>query len=251
MKRPNEWHGSISLDGDCALFVGSGGRVPVHRHLAYKLVAGLDGDAEVASARHGRRRAALTLIRPNEQHAVDTSGAPAALLYVEPTSDWARRLAACDEASLASRATIAAVRDLCAAPATPRPRIASLLDALDLPPPAPTLDPRVVSGIHLLRDADAESDIGSLAEKMHLSHSRLTHLFQSEIGAPPAQVRLWTRLRRAIDLIGGGQSITAAAHAAGFADAAHLTRTFVGALGITPGMFRRSEIFAGAPAMHY
>jgi AraC-like DNA-binding protein len=36
----------------------------------------------------------------------------------------------------------------------------------------------------------------------------------------------WLRLIRAVDAHAGGLSLTEAAHAAGFADSAHLSRTF-------------------------
>jgi AraC-like DNA-binding protein len=42
------------------------------------------------------------------------------------------------------------------------------------------------------------------------------------------------RLQRAVDAISKGLTATDAAHAAGFADAAHLTRTFRRMMGIAP-----------------
>ena len=45
---------------------------------------------------------------------------------------------------------------------------------------------------------------------------------------------LWTRLNVAIQFAMAGRSWTEAAHAAGFADSAHLTRTFRRMFGMNP-----------------
>jgi AraC family transcriptional regulator len=45
---------------------------------------------------------------------------------------------------------------------------------------------------------------------------------------------LWTRLNEAIQIAMAGRSWTEASHAAGFADSAHLTRTFRRMFGMNP-----------------
>jgi len=59
-----------------------------------------------------------------------------------------------------------------------------------------------------------------------LSPSRASHLFVEETGLPFRHYVLWLRLIRAVDVYSKGQSLTEAAHEAGFADSAHLSRTF-------------------------
>ena len=74
----------------------------------------------------------------------------------------------------------------------------------------------------------------TLAGVSGLSQSRFMHVFTKSMGVPLRPYILWLRLQRACcDLMAGG-SITAAAHSAGFSDAAHLTRTFRRMLGMTP-----------------
>jgi AraC-like DNA-binding protein len=51
---------------------------------------------------------------------------------------------------------------------------------------------------------------------------------------------LWSRLDAALGELARGASLTQAAHAAGFADAAHLTRTFRRMVGIVPSSIARS-----------
>jgi AraC-like DNA-binding protein len=45
---------------------------------------------------------------------------------------------------------------------------------------------------------------------------------------------LWLRLQRAVAALSSGRSVTDAAYAAGFSDAAHLSRTFRRMLGCPP-----------------
>jgi AraC-like DNA-binding protein len=54
---------------------------------------------------------------------------------------------------------------------------------------------------------------------------------------------LWRKVTRAMFAVGREGTIAAAAHAADFADAAHLTRTFYQMFGIPPSLLMRGEFF--------
>lgn len=82
-----------------------------------------------------------------------------------------------------------------------------------------------------LADAVAFSD---------LSASRLRHLFVEQTGLPFKTYLLWLRLTRAVEAIAAGRSLTEAAHASGFADSAHLSRTFRRMFGLAPSALRMS-----------
>lgn len=77
-------------------------------------------------------------------------------------------------------------------------------------------------------------DVVMLAEEVGISVSRLTHVFSNEIGVPIRSYARWLRLVTAVEHLGRGRSITEAAHDAGFADAAHFTRTFRSMFGLSP-----------------
>lgn len=53
---------------------------------------------------------------------------------------------------------------------------------------------------------------------------------------------LWRKLTRAMVAIGSEKTIAAAAHAADFADAAHLTRTFYQMFGMAPSVLMKGEL---------
>lgn len=105
--------------------------------------------------------------------------------------------------------------------------------------PATNFDPRIECALEILKKApDNLISAEEVAEAINLSSGRFAHLFRAEVGLPVRRYLLWRRLRNAVQMLADGESLTTVAHAAGFADSAHLTRTFRQMFGITP-----SEIF--------
>lgn len=79
---------------------------------------------------------------------------------------------------------------------------------------------RALAGPELsLDEAAAEAGV-------YLSPSRLRHLFVEQTGLAFKTYMLWQRLMRALEAYAGGESLTEAAHHAGFADSAHFSRAF-------------------------
>ncbi|WP_219517923.1 helix-turn-helix transcriptional regulator [Nonomuraea ceibae] len=74
----------------------------------------------------------------------------------------------------------------------------------------------------------------AVADAVHLSPSRLAHLFGAHVGIPLRPYVRWLRLRQAIDRVAAGETLTAAAHSAGFTDGPHFTRAFRRTFGNTP-----------------
>ncbi|MBT34120.1 MAG: hypothetical protein CMO01_31030 [Thalassobius sp.] len=82
-----------------------------------------------------------------------------------------------------------------------------------------------------------------LADLVHLSESRLLHLFKEKMGLPIRNYILWYRLKLSIAELQRGCSLTQAAHTAGFFDQSHFTRTFVNMMGITPSTLLNNSKF--------
>jgi AraC-like DNA-binding protein len=99
------------------------------------------------------------------------------------------------------------------------------------------IHPKVQRVIKYLQERVGMADdfsLKTLAEISGLSQTRFMHVFTESVGVPLRPYILWLRLQCAsCDLI-RGQTVTQAAHNAGFADAAHLTRTFRRMLGTSP-----------------
>jgi len=95
------------------------------------------------------------------------------------------------------------------------------------------VDARLIRVLDLLETEDLS--VAESARRVGLSESRLTHLMSDTLGAPPRAWRAWLRLRRAINQrLFHDANLTQAAHAAGFVDSAHLTRTCKQLAGVRP-----------------
>ncbi len=107
----------------------------------------------------------------------------------------------------------------------------------------PLNDPRIAQALAFLRaDPTAYESIDKLAQLVHLSASRFAHVFKEQVGVPVRRYVLWLKMRAALDAALAGQSLTASAITAGFADSAHLSRTVRSLLGVAPEfLFRRRE----------
>ncbi|NUR29382.1 MAG: helix-turn-helix transcriptional regulator [Catenulispora sp.] len=81
--------------------------------------------------------------------------------------------------------------------------------------------------------------IQDLAAVVAYSPGRLGRLFADELGLSfPAYLR-WLRMRRAIERVRSGDTLTDAAHAAGFTDSAHFNRVFNQMFGLSPRLVAR------------
>tara|TARA_B100001105_G_C22399040_1_gene448359 strand:- start:3179 stop:3955 length:777 start_codon:yes stop_codon:yes gene_type:complete len=106
-----------------------------------------------------------------------------------------------------------------------------------------TGDPRLVAAISWLEWAlDAPMRVEDAADAVGLSASRFMHWFAEVSGLPFRAYVRWLRLQRALRTLAGGSTLTEAAHMAGFADSAHLTRTFVATFGVRPAPLRGARI---------
>ncbi len=117
-----------------------------------------------------------------------------------------------------------------------------------------SLDPRVQQTIEIIKEQqkqDDKSSLEQLAAAVYLSPSRLMHLFREQLGLPIRRYILWQRMLNALQEMAQGGSLTEAAHNAGFADSAHMTRTFRMMFGIAPSeLFRNSRFIQVISCYH-
>ena len=76
--------------------------------------------------------------------------------------------------------------------------------------------------------------LAEIAERVGVAPTTLSRRFTQVVGVPWRRWILTERLLMAAGALAGGANLTAAAHRSGFADSAHLTRTFRRMFGIAP-----------------
>ena len=186
------------------------------------------------------------LVRPDAWHEVNARGTDVLIAFVDAESDLGAALAerTASEVAMIPPATVAEWRTQLGDPASltaarVEPWVTRTLLYDRRPPP---IDYRVKRVLRALPSRLAEAEAVSLdavAASVRLSPSRFMHLFTSSVGVPLRPYVLWLRLQRGARELALGKSVADAAHAAGFSDAAHFTRTFRRMIGATPRQILR------------
>lgn len=238
----------VSWDGGC-LFIGRDVMVvPMHAHYAIQVVFGSERGVRLRTSDRDEWVAYDLGIVPSRQpHSMDASAVPAnAVLFVEPETREGRALAelylADGIASIEDPAVraagdrvFAAWAELASKPAI-RDACWNLIETLTRGvQPTTVADERIIRAVaYINAHLDRTLTLEEVAAEAYLSPSRFRHLFVEQTGMALRPYILWRRFLRTWELMSAGASISEAAHGAGFADAAHLTRTCRRMFGFPP-----------------
>lgn len=242
------WGGGFLLLGR------SEGIVRAHAHHAIQIVIALDGKPAIRADGTDWQTGEGFIVLPDVRHSFDGRGAVSAMLFMDPESnegDWLRatlmqpitfvhgaRIADC---GLALRKFYERPLDGMDTHTLVRHCVQSLAVGA---PPSRRSDPRIARSLRSINEsADLRLTLEEVAATVFLSPSRFAHLFRQQVGLPFRHYVLWRKLARAVLAIGRGETMTDAAQAADFADAAHLTRTFNSMFGIRPSALMRGKFF--------
>ncbi|MGW0395047.1 helix-turn-helix domain-containing protein [Streptomyces sp. NPDC003042] len=228
------WAGTARLRPGGLVYGGVIAPATAHAHHSVQVIAALGGDELLLAGPEGEPFGCRAyVVPPGVRHRVLRGTPRGVLLHYDPASPAGRRLAAPagDAQGLLPPAL----------PADPFEAACALDSVLPQDPlPAEARHPglaRVLAWLpEGMRDGVRLSEAAAVAR---LSESRLAHLFQAELGLPFRSYVLWLRLMRAAELVAAGHSLTDAAHGAGFADGAHLSRVCRRMFGIAPSDFTR------------
>lgn len=206
------WNGTLLLDAHAAVLHGHAGDSAAHAHYAHQLLLsdGTPWQIEVDGVRQQGQRLWLPSF---QTHAILSAPEAGCTVFLEPVhadpTQIQQHLHALPGNALKLRDWLPRLSRL--QPLDRRVQAALARIAQHLPGPVPAAD---------------------IAEAAHLSTSQLHRRFQSELAVTLRGWVLWQRLRRALMHHLRGHNLTASAHAAGFADLAHLSRSLRRMFGI-------------------
>lgn len=253
MSRANASTGRIYLWQGGSLWIGKGqGRTQWHAHHAHQVTVAPEGTFRFRTEDGGAWQTFEGAVVPSHcPHQFEVDAIQMAHLFIEPESRAGRelterfgssalahlppddsrgvartlftRFGSAPQRESMIEAALTAVAQLCGA--------STEVDS--------ALDPRLARALEYIH-AHVRHPIalGDVAAAVALSESRFRHLFVAQTGCSFRAYLLWLRINLAIEAVMAGASWTDAAHGAGFADSAHLTRTHRRVFGIEPSAIR-------------
>ena len=241
-----------------AVLLGTAGAIPAHAHHAIQICFRFEGHIRLRTSDESAwTDYDLAIVPSGETHGMDAGKVHyGATLFVEPETREGRVLTerylrggianvSRAHASEALRALLAAARaergrDSLAEHA--RGVVAALTQQSE---PAAASDERILRAVKYVNEhLQAPLTLNQVAGVAFLSPSRFRHLFMEQTGMGLRQYILWRRFVSVWEHRMNGVSLSEAAHAAGFADSAHLTRTSRRMFGVPPSAMELS-----APAL--
>lgn len=250
------WTGRLVLSGGHALYVGPAHDTSPHVHHAVQLSFALEDTfrLRIGSSKAWRRYQAA-IIPSDRRHQADGGGALMAFVYLDPETPEARSLLHQYRRTELNGPVVEKVIDVARdfwrhASADADAVCVEIIRLLAPSSPQNTeLDPRIRATLNLLRALpERRMPLREIAGAIAISPGRLVHLFRQETGLPIRRYLLWLRLGDALNGIAAGASLTDAAHAAGFADSAHLSRTFREMIGVPPSALAKYSQIVQAPS---
>jgi AraC-like DNA-binding protein len=234
------WNGTLFLGDYMVVYLGPAGPASRHAHHAVQVTLAWDAPVTVEMEGHGVLHGHSALVPSSVRHQLETRAERVAVVFVDHVSAAGRAL---DERARAG---------VPLAPPLPRPPADAadvgrfVAEAIGELPVAPVLSPHVTAALAYVDGAlDARPTLAGAAAAVHLSPSRLTHVFTHEVGLPFKRYVLWRRLRRVVEEVAEGTTLTRAAATAGFSDSAHLSRTFRSAFGLPPSALQHMRLLVG------
>ena len=241
----------------CVLYIGESFDTVLHRHHSVQITIGVSECLSLFNADDELLNARGVIVPANYAHKLKASNTSIATLFIDVQSLFYQQLRlGCkhidfntfqevflSDDSLLALSSLAAIKsptasctdksEVCAESV-----IGKIINDLTIKGfCSPLVDERIVKVLKQLDSTkDSQIALDELAQSVHLSTSRLAHLFKAQVGIPIRRYSLWRRIRYAIEYAHQQQSLTQGAHFAGFADSAHLSRVFKEMFGINPSL---------------
>lgn len=247
-----ELEGTLFMAPGRVLFVGRHLRSDLHSHFGPSITVSLEGALRYRAADSDWVESTTCVARSNAEFAIEGGSARVVNLQLDVEKGESRLLHALE----GGQSQLMSLRDEVAEPlraalrahlSTPKPSGRELqrlvFAALHQGPiPKARFDVRITRVLTRLKDSlPLAPSTAELAAEVELSEGRLIHLFSEQLGVPLRRYVMWLRVRYLMFFMAMGQTLTDAAHAAGFADSAHFSRVYREMFGFPPSKLLRSD----------
>ncbi|MCY1285352.1 YSIRK-targeted surface antigen transcriptional regulator [compost metagenome] len=223
------WRGKAWISPGLGVFLGQAGSHDWHCHMAHQITIGLSTHLTVSTPNASITAPAIC-IRAGVTHRIEAVEVMS--IYLDALSAEAHALHAGADLVAIEVQDVAALRALLEIPDVAAQDVQQMVHQVLNLTVTPAIDPRLQTVLAAVRESMHGRQY--LARLVHLSPTRFSHWFVEQTGLPLRSYRKWSRLVAALQHIAAGRSLTEAAHAAGFADAAHFSRTFRNLFGLDP-----------------
>lgn len=246
------WLGTLAVADGALCYAGALSNASGHHHVATQIVHAWAGSFELSDDRDNRVVTSAAIIPSGCDHSIRILEPVASgfIVFVDPSapimSQAEKLLRSGEDASRWAEAgqALGWEEPLAHDPAS---ILRQIVDAQrhDDESVSDAWHPSVRQAVGLVPDLLPERvDLSTIARAVSLSPSRLSRLFNEQVGQSfPAYVR-WVRLRFAVEALQRGLSLTDAAHAAGFTDSAHANRVCHEMFGLSPSEASRNLVWA-------
>jgi len=249
----SDWAGELTVGLGWVYYSGPVGDTDFHQHYAVQICFPFSGPLHIETPQKVQTVDNVLVVGSNVSHRLSSPSPTAQLLYIDPNllRKNTARLSMDQLAVLQllkpqmKRIETALGVDTRQRESNFGRRIANLIWPLELASNAfSPIDPRISQTLAEIEAAeDLNLRLNQVVESSGLSVSRFRHLFSAQVGMSLKSYLLWTKLQRAIQSLAVDSSLTTAAHVAGFADSAHLSRTFRRTFGLAPADLNKNAHF--------
>lgn len=237
------WSGAVHMEPGILMFTGAVGSAHMHSHAAVQIMIVDDGDVTVTDG-DGHSEVVRSVVIPSGAvHALSASeGARGRAIYVDSTTGMGRRI----RPPVSEHGGVAdwSDRGRTAVAMTDRGAdsdleyAARLIDSLSeskQPSSVRALHPALEHALTILPERlSGPITVTDTAALVSISPGRLGRIFNDQLQMSFSTYIRWLRLRRAMEVMSGGATLTTSAHEAGFTDSAHLNRICHSMFGLTP-----------------
>lgn len=241
-------NGILYLMNGRVLFATNAMQTDFHAHYAATLAISLQENIQIETEK-GKNEYRVALVGPNTYHRTVSPGKEMVALLIDPETYEFSSISEPSDAGDVKPLDISSFEHLI-------PRLWDLyygrlndsevwdlhLELLRAVRPFQKLpkaiDERIVKIAEMIRKELPDSiRMNEIGKHFSVSEDRLIRLFKENLGIPLRRYLLWVRILESAKLLKEGKNLTEAAHAAGFSDSAHFTRTFKENFGFVPSLF--------------